>query len=211
MIGRRPLFVLLAILAFAAAIAAAVVAVDVLRYAAHFERSDMRFEALRGERRMYDNTPEIVPADAAERVLDIRDDLELRKAMQAFRLAGFRSGDIRLDQVALKGDAELRLERAGRSNPSRELRSYAANLRGAISFEEARAGAQDPALFLRRAMASFKDAVELDPANEDAKYNLELVLRLLDATEQSGGGGSGGARADTPASGAGAATGGSGY
>jgi hypothetical protein len=208
---RRPLLVLLAILAFAAAAAAAVVGADVLRYAAHFERSDMRFEALRGERRMYDNAPELVPGRAAQRVLAVEDDVELRKAMQAFRLAGFRSGAPRLDQVALKSDAELRLERAGRSSPSPEARSYAANLRGAISFEEARAGAQDPGLFLRRAMASFKDAVDLDQANEDAKYNLELVLRLLEATEPGGGGGSGGARADTPARGAGAATAGRGY
>ena len=211
MIPRRALLVVLAILAFLAAAAAVVVGIDVVRYSGHLERADMRFEALRGERRMYDALPAIVPQDAAARVLAVEDDLELRKAMQAFRLASLRSGQPRPEQEALKSDAELRLERVGRGNPSRELRSYAANLRGAISFEEARAGAQDPGLFLRRAMASFKDAVDLDPGHDAAKYNLELVLRLLEATDPSGGGGSGGARADTPASGAGAATGGSGY
>jgi hypothetical protein len=65
-------------------------------------------------------------------------------------------------------------------------------------------------VLLRRAAASFRDAIRRDPSYEDAKFNLELTLRLL----QQGGapsGGGGGGRTDTPASGAGAASTGRGY
>jgi hypothetical protein len=51
--------------------------------------------------------------------------------------------------------------------------------------------------------------MELDPENDDARFNLELALRLLSNAASSSAGS--GERAATPASGAGAASSGSGY
>ncbi len=45
---------------------------------------------------------------------------------------------------------------------------------------------------LRRAVAQYKRALLIDPADGDAKWNLELALRLLAENPQSGGGGGGG-------------------
>jgi Ca-activated chloride channel family protein len=45
---------------------------------------------------------------------------------------------------------------------------------------------------LRRAVAQYKRALLINPADGDAKWNLELALRLLAESPQSGGGGGGG-------------------
>jgi hypothetical protein len=79
-----------------------------------------------------------------------------------------------------------------------------------LALEEARGLQLQRGVLLRRAAASFREAIALDPGHEDAAFNLELSLRLLQRSGNESGGG-GGDRADTPASGAGAASSGRGY
>jgi hypothetical protein len=59
------------------------------------------------------------------------------------------------------------------------LRSRAANLLGILSFEDALLAPDDADPHLRESLAAFESAARLDPANADAKFNLELLLRLL--------------------------------
>ena len=210
MTGRRLTAAAIALVLVAVAAALAVLAVDVLRWGSQVEEADLRYQALRGDRKMW-QADTVLPARFSRKVVGVDDDIAFREALQMFRLSGLRAEQATLGQVATKSGAELRLERIGRTHPDPRLRSQAANLRGVMSFEEARGTSEDPSLFLRRALADFKEAMRLDPENEAAKYNLELVLRLIETTEEGEGGGSAGARGDTPASGAGAATGGSGY
>jgi hypothetical protein len=66
-------------------------------------------------------------------------------------------------------------------------------------------------VLLRRSLESFRKAIVLDEANEHAKYNLELVLRLLASSGEASSSSGGGRGRDTIGSGAGAARQGSGY
>jgi hypothetical protein len=84
-------------------------------------------------------------------------------------------------------------------------------MRGGLAFEEARGGGAQAAVFLRRSLAQFRQAIGLDESNENAKYNLELALALQRAARSGSGGGDSVRRGDPLASGAGAATAGSGY
>jgi hypothetical protein len=112
--------------------------------------------------------------------------------------------------VTLRSAAEAELARATRMKPGRAEEARLTNLRGVLKLEEARSAPLEASVLLRRAASSFREAIRLDGDYEDAKFNLELTLRLLrQAGSESGGGG--GDRADTPASGAGAATAGTGY
>jgi hypothetical protein len=200
-----------ALVCVAAAALLAVVAVDAWRWRGQLEEADVRYAAFRGDQAMWE--PEtVLPAAVSRDALGVADDVAFRHAVQEFRLANPRRRARDLADVGRRGRVELRLGRLARTDPSRERRSLAANLRGALAFEEARGdqGGQT-GVFLRRALTEFRDAIRLDPGNEAAKYNLELVLRLLQSTQDDGPAGGGGARADTPASGAGAASTGSGY
>lgn len=51
---------------------------------------------------------------------------------------------------------------------------------------------------LQRAVAAYREALRLDPADEDAKWNLELAERLLQQPTAGGGGGGGGGGPDQP-------------
>ena len=68
-----------------------------------------------------------------------------------------------------------------------------------------------PAVSDRRAAETFEAAIRADPANEDAKYNLELVLRRIKVvgSREGAGGSSGDFGESLP--GAGAGLPGSGY
>lgn len=207
---RRIVLISLAIASVVGAVFLGLLGTDVLAWRSHLDEADMRYQAVRGDEDMWE-ADTILPARLSRDAAGVGDDIEYREAVQLFRLSGLRSQERTEQQVQIKSAAEIRLDRVGRTNPSNEVRSAAANLRGAISFEEARATTEEPGIFLRRSLANFEEAIELDPASEDAKFNLELVLRLVVQTQEGEGGGSGGARSDTPASGAGSATSGSGY
>jgi hypothetical protein len=207
--GRRALAAAGGLVAIAAAAALLVLALDVLRWRGHVEAADLRFAAATGNTAMWE--PEtVLPVGASRSLLALEDDLAYRRVVQRFRTSRIGLPARELNDVARKGrvEAELaRLERAG-GDPHRG--SLVANLQGALAFEEAREDSGQSAVLLRRSLGSFRKAIRLDGGNEDAKYNLELVLRLLQQVENESGPGGGGQRG-TVGSGAGAATGGSGY
>ena len=197
------------VLALAAAVALAVVAADVLRSQRALEAGDVRFAARTASMRAW--TPEtVLPAGVSRTLLGVEDDLAVRRALQRFRISRPRSPIRSFDDVGLRSAAEGELARAARSDPGPEQEALLANLRGVLALEEARAGESQAPVLLRRAAARFRGAIRLDARFEDAKFNLELALRLLRGPE-SGSGRGGGQRADTPASGAGTASAGSGY
>jgi hypothetical protein len=193
--------------AFVIAVLLALFAADVVRSQRALERADARFGAVAGTTRMWD-ADTVLPAEISRKALGIRDDLEIRDAFQRFRLTRPREPITRFSQLTARSGAERVLARVSRDDRDRSRRSAVFNLRGALALEEARLGTSS-APALRRAAGHFRRAVELDSANDDARFNLELSLRLL--SRSSGSSGGGGSRASTPASGAGAATSGSGY
>jgi hypothetical protein len=200
-----------ALLAVAGAAFLAVLALDALRWRGHLEDADLRYAARSGNAEMWEPDTRL-PLGLTRELLAVDDDIAYRRAVQAFRVVNVARPPRDLADVGRRGQVELRLGRLAESDRSAVRRSLAANLRGVLAFEEARNdGGGQAAIFLRRALGEFRRAIRLDPANEPAKYNLELVLRLLQQTSNDSQAGGGGARADTPASGAGAASSGSGY
>jgi hypothetical protein len=59
-------------------------------------------------------------------------------------------------------------------------RSKLANLAGVLSFDEAVNDPVNGPNLVRQSLGHFQRAVRLDPANTEAKYNLEFVLRLME-------------------------------
>jgi hypothetical protein len=105
-----------------------------------------------------------------------------------------------------EADARRLHERGG----DRTSRSLGSNLLGVLAFENA---ALDPARADDHVAASvdaFRDAIRLDPANDDAKFNLELILTLV-AEDTAGTAEAGRAAGPPGASGAGAGARGGGY
>lgn len=197
------------LLALAAAALLAALAVDVLRWDRQLEQADLRFAAHVGRTEMW-TADTLLPADLSARLLALRDDVGLRRAVQAFRLSQPRRQVQQASDVTLRSAAEAELARATRMKPGRAEEARLTNLRGVLKLEEARNAPLEESVLLRRAAASFREAIRLDGDYEDAKFNLELTLRLLRQSGSESGGG-GGDRADTPASGAGSATAGTGY
>lgn len=194
-------------LAFAVAILLALLAADVIRSQQSLEQADVRFAGAAGTKGMWE-ADTVLPGSASRALLGLGDDIEFRTAVQRFRLAQPRQPVTTFAQLTLRSGAERVLAAASRGEDDPLRASVLANLRGALALEEARVGTvSGPAL--RRAAAHFRRALELDPDSDQARFNLELALRLLSNAATSSAGS--GERAATPASGAGAASSGSGY
>ena len=195
--------------ALLASVFLAMLGVDVLRWDRQLEQAEHRFAAGTGDTGIW-TADTYLPADLSGSMLAVDDDVAVRRAVQAFRTSRPSRPVQQFTHVTLRSAAEAELARAGRMEPGLRQEARLMNLRGVLKLEEARGAPAETSVLMRRAAASFRDAIRKDPDYEDAKFNLELTLRLL----QQGGapsGGGGGGRADTPASGAGAASTGRGY
>jgi hypothetical protein len=195
--------------ALAASAFLAVLGADVLRWDRQLQQADLRFASGTGSPDMW-TADTYLPADLSGSLLGVDEDLAVRKAVQAFRTSRPRRLPQQFTHVSLRSAAEAELARAVRAGPSRTQQARLSNLRGVLRLEEARGAQSETSVLLRRAAASFREAVRNDIGYEDAKFNLELTLRLLQRSGSPSGGGGGG-RADTPASGAGTASTGRGY
>jgi hypothetical protein len=205
----RPLRLLLALVCIALAVLLAFLALDVHRVQGAIRTDDLRFRRSPGEAALWQVEGRL-PGDPARRLLGIGDDVQYRSAVRFFRLSGLRSQSRSLEQSTFQQAAELELSRVGRSASTAATKSAAANLRGVIDLVEA-STSDTPGQLLQRSLLEFRAAVRLDPRNQDARYNLELVLQVASEAGPGGEEDTGGGRSDTPASGAGAATSGSGY
>ena len=94
--------------------------------------------------------------------------------------------------------AARRLEARGDAAGTRALGS---NLVGVLAFESAALDPASAAVHVPAAAGAFRDAIRLDAANDDAKFNLELVLTLA---RENAGAAIGPGRGAGPSSGSGA-------
>jgi hypothetical protein len=197
------------VLAVAASAFLAILGVDVLRWDRQLEQADQRFASGTGSPEMW-TADTYLPADLSGNLLAVDEDVAVRQAVQAFRTSRPRRPPQQFTQVTLRSVAEAELARAVRMGLGRRQEARLSNLRGVLRLEEARGATAETSVLLRRAAASFREAIRKDLRYEDAKFNLELTLRLIQRGGSPSGGGGGG-RADIPASGAGAASTGRGY
>jgi hypothetical protein len=134
----------------------------------------------------------IVPFAAGRRVLGGEDDVRHRRAVQRFWLGrpgtGLTPTPARLAQRA-RAQAELsNSERAGGPGASQT-----ATLLGVLALLTPPDQAERTQV-VRAAANAFRRAILLDPGNDDAKFNLESLMRLVadERNRGQGGGGSAG-------------------
>jgi hypothetical protein len=129
---------------------------------------------------------------AARWLLGLGDDLAFRQALLVYR--GRNSGpsfDNGVTRRENQAAAEIALAQVEQSDPDPARASRAANLLGILALSgppPIAPGQPDP---VDRALAEFRNAIRLDAGNEDAKTNLELLLRQLQATGTRKGGSAG--------------------
>jgi hypothetical protein len=168
----------LATLMVAAGVLSALLAADVRRWDERARAGDLRFEVDPAAAQWTASSR--LPFDPALRLLGLGDQLAFRRAAQRFEAVeaagnGFDNG---VSEVRARGEVEAELADRRRGADAR-LASAADNLAGILAFVDSRrTGANAPAP-VERSVAAFRDAVRADPANEDAKFNLELLLRQL--------------------------------
>jgi hypothetical protein len=131
--------------------------------------------------------PDRFPFRPGARILGVGDDLEYRRSVRLFinsRAYVGRSvgpgGRIRPVEAAKR---RFRAIERGDDDPA--IRSAAANFRGVLTFEGA--GYVDTG-FVRQTIRLFSDAIRIDASNDQAKFNLELMLDRSRPRRASGGG-----------------------
>jgi tetratricopeptide (TPR) repeat protein len=155
-------------------------------------------------------TPQTHFGGVSEALLGVRDDLQLRKALQLYVDAA--KLHLRLDNAvdveSARARAQDALEQVSRaSDPQRT--SQVLTLLGILAFRAAAAGGAQSQL--DAAISDFTDAVRADPTDEQAAYDLELLLQLTAAHGTRVQPGQGGGFGRTGHRGAGGGLPGSGY
>jgi hypothetical protein len=172
-----PIAVLLAL-----AIAAALVARDAAAVRHSVAHSDLVFlEAQPSYARLWrlDTT---IPYPA--RLFGIEDDLLYRHALRKYAAEDRRQqGRFNFSSPGLRAEAQAALSIAENADLSAARRSKLANLQGILSYDETLSNPLDAAGLAQAALEHFHRAVKLDPANIEAKYNLEYLLRLVDPNQ----------------------------
>jgi hypothetical protein len=168
-----------AALAIVLAAALVLVAADVRRWRATMRADDLAFGA--GANPSW-NARELLPFGISGRVLAVGDDQALRRAMVLFRRApGARAAIEPGFARRARDDAELALAQAADQSRGAQA-SQAQDLLGVLAFSDSTSGgAGGRASPAERSIAAFETAIRLDRDNASAKYNLELVLRLVRA------------------------------
>ena len=212
----RELLLVAAAACLVLAVVLALVAVDVARWRTAIPADDVRFAAGAPTDGWAPRT--VAPFAAGERVLDVGDDVAFRRMLRLLRASKLLDFTVS-DPVLAVRRTELaeQLESIVVHDPDPVLRSRASSLLGVVSVASWSStppqGTQqlDRSELLLAAVASFEQAIAFDPENDDAKYNLQLMLQRgegLLPTEaaagrnpSAGGKGSRGAGAGAPGSG----------
>ncbi len=187
---RRTALLLGAAVAISLAAGLAALAHDVARWPGTLESSDARYRSDPNDTGLW-RPRELAPWRLSRAVLALDDDLSFRRAVQGLRLGRLEGPGVTDPNLSvLRSDAQTRLVQIVQSDGDGKRRSAAANLAGVLALVSLVAEEQDRAVLLGSAIRSFRRAVALDPANEDAKFNLELSLqrgRELQLSEAAGG------------------------
>lgn len=210
---ERSLVGLAALVCLVLALGLALLARDVSASRAAIPKGDVDYRIAPEETGLW-RTGTVIPFHLATSLLGTDDDVELRRAVRAMRLARLDDPTVSLSDpriALLRNDAQARLETIVTNGKDPKQRSRAAGLLGVLGLARLVSETQDRVALLGATVSNLQLAIALDPSNDEAKYNLELALqrsRGLQLTEGAGGqnpspGGSGstGAGAGDPGSG----------
>jgi hypothetical protein len=170
-----------AILAAAGAVLLLLLALDVRTLRDRLAADDARLVAQPVSANLWE-PPQIVPGQAARRVLGIRRDLAYREGLRLLLLGRPWLNTTLFPREVGKDRnlAEVFLSQLAQSDPDNVRRSNELNMIGVLNMvTTSRADRTQRKSNLLRANLSFRDAIDADEHNDDAKYNLEIVLRLI--------------------------------
>jgi hypothetical protein len=184
---RRALALAAAAVLAGAGVALLLLAVDVNRQQSRIAADDVAYRTASARNDLW-RAPTLLPASWSGRLLGVGDDIRARQALLTFkrghtRLLYFVAGP---DLIAYRSASQALLARAIDSEPDARRRSQELNLLGVLQLIAVGTGdPQERQRFLPRAAETFRASLAADAANEDPKFNLELVLRLLHQQRQS--------------------------
>jgi hypothetical protein len=178
-IGTR---ILGGIVALVAAAALAVFASDVLAAQSTMKRDDLRFGVrpdAQGLWKVEGRTPSL------KSILAVDDDLAWRIAAQRFQLSRARA-NIAYDptRTSSRAATQAGLASAETFELTARQASALANFSAILAYEEAVGDPQNGPMLLRRSTSEFRRAIRLYPQDDEAKFNLELLLSLLTSANQ---------------------------
>jgi hypothetical protein len=157
-------------------------AADLARWRSSLPADDVRFRVGSGGAKLWRPTA-VAPFGTGKRVLGIGDDLAFRHMLQDLRASKLRDATVSDPALALHRTATSeQLESIVVHDPDPALQSRALTLLGVLnvaawnSTPQGGTSGPDRSELLLSAIASFEQAIALDPDNDDAKYNLQLML-----------------------------------
>jgi hypothetical protein len=114
----------------------------------------------------------------SRKVLGVDDDLRFREAVRALRLSQRdKPTDSSPDAILRRAKAQKLLQQVSDDDPDARRRSRALSLLSVLMLSTPAADQEERATTQRVALANLQKAIETDPTNDEAKYNLEVVLR----------------------------------
>lgn len=170
----------LAAVATVVAIGLVTVAIDVLRTPNQVTSDDTRFETS-PQRQAGLWSYGFLPGDLTEQVLGLEDDVTYRKTAGLYVRAEpgktNYQGFPKLE--ALRAKAQFEITRLSRSDPELARRAQLLTLYGVMTLDARPFSDEERDTMLQGAVSAFRAALDIDRDNEDAKTNLETVLRVF--------------------------------
>jgi NAD(P)-dependent dehydrogenase (short-subunit alcohol dehydrogenase family) len=185
---KRAVGVAVVLVLAAAGAVVLLLAVDVARTRSHVAADDVAYRTAPTRTDLW-QAHDVLPASWSRTLLGLDDDLRARRALHVFklgrpRLLYFIAGP---DLTAFRSSAQALLARSIDEEHDAGRRSQELNLLGVLQLIGAGTGdPQERQTFLPRAADTFRASLASNPANDDAKFNLELVLAMLHQQKQSG-------------------------
>ncbi|HEX5584371.1 hypothetical protein [Gaiella sp.] len=154
-----------------------VLAVDVVRSRDALASGDNRYSTAPRDGKLW--KPGALSVSAVSRdVLGVDDDLRFREAVRALRLSQRdKPTDSSPEAILRRAKAQKLLQDVAENDSDPARRSRAMSLLSVLLLSTPAADQDERASIQRAALANLQKAIKLDPANDEAKYNLEVVLR----------------------------------
>jgi hypothetical protein len=177
---RRHRGAIVALLCTVAGAVLLLLALDARTWRTTVAQDDLRFRALPAHRDLWKPQTSL-PGDPASSLLGTGDAMAYRRALQLFWFSRIGSNpEERQDLPTLRAQAQQHLQDLTAQGLSAHERSFAANLLGVLVVTTPTSSQDKDAieLILKRAAGYFQQAIRIDGHNDDAKMNLEMVLRV---------------------------------
>lgn len=178
-IRRRVALGVGALVSLGLAVALVLVALDVVHWDAALRSDDVTYRTMPDDETLW-SIDELAPFDLASRLLAVDDDVDFRRALRALRAAHPDEPSVIISdpRIAIsRNEAQARLEAVVASDQQRSRRSRAAGLLGVLGLARFVTETQAREALLSSTVSNFRKAIGLDPANDEAKFNLELAYQ----------------------------------